>query len=274
MATDDPQHPPQSPRRPTPAAPAAPDYLAPYQKAVAHFGPSFEATLWGSRDAQILRFDVFAALVDFTGCTILDVGSGNGDLPARLLERDIDYRWCIGIDGVDDMIRQAAGRQLPRTTFITGDVLADPDLLSRAAAAGSQAMHNAAASASASAPDGPAAPTATTAPGSHQSPSPELTPTDAQVDYICFSGSLNTMDEAVARRLVDRAFDAAAQGVIFNFLSNRCHPRWHQRSLGPARRFNTLAWLDWAMSRTSRVAFTQDYLDGHDATLLLRHDGE
>ena len=32
------------------------------------------------------------------------------------------------------------------------------------------------------------------------------------------------------------------------------------------------AWLDWALDRTSRVAFTQDYLDGHDATIVLRHD--
>ena len=91
-------------------------------------------------------------------------------------------------------------------------------------------------------------------------------------DFICFSGSLNTMDECVAKALVQRTFDAAAQGVVFNFLSDRPHERWSHHPLEPARRFDTIDWLNWALDLTSRVTFTQDYLDGHDATILLRHD--
>jgi SAM-dependent methyltransferase len=98
--------------------------------------------------------------------------------------------------------------------------------------------------------------------------SPEII-TEAGAAWICFSGTLNTMDERTARGLVGRAFDAAERGVLFNFLSDRCHARWRGRDTGPARRFNTLRWLDWAFSKSSRVAFTQAYMDGHDATIMI-----
>ena len=93
-----------------------------------------------------------------------------------------------------------------------------------------------------------------------------------QADFVCISGTLNTMDEEAARRLVRASFDAAAQGVVFNFLSDRPHPRWRAEDLSPAHRFNTVSWLDWSLGITSRVTFTQDYMDGHDATIMLRHD--
>ena len=67
-------------------------------------------------------------------------------------------------------------------------------------------------------------------------------------------------------------FDASAQGVVFNFLSDKCHPRWSGRDLTPARRFDTLAWLRWSFELSSRVCFTQSYMDGHDATILILHE--
>ncbi len=91
-------------------------------------------------------------------------------------------------------------------------------------------------------------------------------------DFAIISGTLNTMDDPTARELVSRCFDRAAQGVVFNFLSDRPHPKWAGRDLTPARRFDTLDWLDWTMRQTSRVAFTQAYLDGHDATILMLHN--
>jgi len=97
-------------------------------------------------------------------------------------------------------------------------------------------------------------------------------PDGSPPDYLCFSGTLNTMDENIARRLVKMAFLAARQGVLFNYLSDRHHRRFADDNLDPARRFDTLAWLDWAMDLSSRVSFTQDYLDGHDATILIHHD--
>jgi SAM-dependent methyltransferase len=96
----------------------------------------------------------------------------------------------------------------------------------------------------------------------------------ARADWICFSGTLNTMDEKTARRFVASAFDAARRGVVFNFLSDRCARQWRRQRLGPARRFNTLKWVDWALARSTRVQFRQDYLDGHDATIALAHTPE
>jgi SAM-dependent methyltransferase len=91
-------------------------------------------------------------------------------------------------------------------------------------------------------------------------------------DVVCISGTLNTMDEDSARRLVRTAFDSAAQGVVFNFLSNRPDEAYGGKDLGPARRFDTIRWLDWALHLTPRISFTQDYLDGHDATIMMRHE--
>ncbi|OYT68659.1 MAG: hypothetical protein CFK52_14590, partial [Chloracidobacterium sp. CP2_5A] len=95
---------------------------------------------------------------------------------------------------------------------------------------------------------------------------------DASPDFVCISGALNTMDEAAARDLVRKAFEASRRGVVFNFLSDRAQPQWMARDIGPARRFNTIAWIDWALSMTTLVSFTQEYLEGHDATILMRRD--
>lgn len=208
------------------------DYLRPYRDAVARHGPSFEATLWGSADAQRLRFDVMRNLAGgFDGCVLLDVGCGRGDFAAHLDEHGSDYAAVVGIDAMGEMIEGARARAIPRTAFVEGDAIADADVLDRAI---------------------------------------ELAP--AAIDYACFSGTLNTMDDETARVLIERTFAVARQGVLFNFLSDRPHARWEGRALAPARRFDTLAWIDWALARTSRVDFTQSYLDGHDATVLMRHD--
>lgn len=206
------------------------EFLQPYRAAVARHGASFEATLWGTPEAQHLRFDVMIELAGFEGCRIVDIGCGRGDFAAHLIDRGVGFRGFVGVDALPEMIDAARARDLARSTFVAADVVATPQVLSDLG-------------------DDPAPP-----------------------DFACFSGTLNTMDGASARWLVRAAFDAAAQGVIFNFLSNRHHPRWAERDLAPARRFDTLAWLDWAFGLSSRVSFTQDYLDGHDATILIRHD--
>jgi hypothetical protein len=91
-------------------------------------------------------------------------------------------------------------------------------------------------------------------------------------DYVCVSGTLNTMDERTARRLVGAAFAAAARAVVFNFLSSPDHPRFADRDPAPARRFDPLGWVDFALGLSTRVTFTQTYFDGHDATILIEHD--
>lgn len=86
-------------------------------------------------------------------------------------------------------------------------------------------------------------------------------------DVIFFSGSLNTFAEDQARDVIDAAYSAANTGLVFNFLSDRCDRSLLATDTGPASRFNTLAWLDWAFTKTPIVRFRQDYLRGHDATI-------
>lgn len=93
-------------------------------------------------------------------------------------------------------------------------------------------------------------------------------------DLIFFSGSLNTVPEAQARAVVEHAFRVARRGVAFNFLSDQCSPERQNADTGPARRFNTRAWLEWAFSRTPLVSFRQDYFrGGHDATIVMLRGG-
>ncbi len=215
----------------TPAPTNRDAYLDPYREAVMRHGPSFEATLWGSREAQQLRFDVMIDLssaeqAGFDQCSILDVGCGQGDFAQRLLERQVDFAGYLGLDAIEAMVESAGRRALDpqrgRVRFEAADVVAHPAILRR-----------------------------------------------EPFDYICISGTLNTMEEPLARTLVQRSFEAAAKGVIFNFLSDRCPKEMTKRDLWPARRFDTLSWLDWALDLTSRVGFRQDYLDGHDATIII-----
>ncbi|MHC4082029.1 MAG: class I SAM-dependent methyltransferase [Planctomycetota bacterium] len=202
-------------------------YLQPYRQAVERYGAGFEATLWNSPEAQALRFDVMIGLLDLDGRAVLDVGCGQGDLAARLLEQRVPFARYVGVDAVAEMIEAAGARRLERCEFICRDAVADPEVLS-----------------------------------------------SAEPDCVCISGTLNTMDEPTARRLVGAAFAAASRAVVFNFLSSRAHPRWADRDPAPARRFDPVRWLDFALGLSSRVTFDQAYFDGHDATILIEHDAD
>jgi SAM-dependent methyltransferase len=200
-------------------------YLQPYLEAVRQHGAGFKATLWGSPEAQRLRFEVMVAFAGFDDCIVLDVGCGGGDFAAFLHEHHVPFRQFIGIDAMPEVIDQARSLDLPRCVFEVGDVLQQLDALSR-----------------------------------------------WDADFIAMSGTLNTMDDEKARALVKAAFDAAHQGVVFNFLSDRAGPEWIKRDLRPARRFNTADWLHWSLTLSPRVSFTQDYFNGHDATIMIRHE--
>lgn len=197
-------------------------YLKPYREAVRAHGPNFKATLWSSREAQQLRFDVLIDLVDMDDCVILDAGCATGDFAARLIEREVSFSRYVGIDAVAEIIEAARKRHLPRCEFRTADLVHDASMLA------------------------------------------EVSP-----DHVCISGTLNTMDEDSARRLVESAFASARRGVAFNFLSNRADEPCMKRNIGPARRFDTIRWLDWSLHLTPLVVFRQDYLEGHDATILM-----
>ncbi|MCH2152662.1 MAG: class I SAM-dependent methyltransferase [Phycisphaerales bacterium] len=94
---------------------------------------------------------------------------------------------------------------------------------------------------------------------------------DWKPDVCLISGTLNTMTSRQAWRMVLEAHQTSRVGVVFNFLSNRPHPRYHGKDLRPARRFNTARWIARCLQVTPLVSFRQDYLDGHDATIAMRH---
>lgn len=89
-------------------------------------------------------------------------------------------------------------------------------------------------------------------------------------EVAVLSGSLNTLSERRARRVVEAIFEQVSIGVCFNFLSDR-HHRKGPEDLAPARRFSTMAMLRFATATTPRVAFRQDHLDGHDAAIWMAH---
>jgi hypothetical protein len=59
---------------------------------------------------------------------------------------------------------------------------------------------------------------------------------------------------------------------VFNFLSSPDHPRFAHRDPAPARRCDPLRWIEFALGLSTRVTFTQAYLDGHDATILIEKE--
>lgn len=200
-------------------------YLTPYRRAVESFGPSFEATLWASREKQIERFRVMCEMFDFTGRTILDAGSGLGDLALYLVEQGTRFGRYIGIEGVEEIVAKAQTLGLPEAEFHAGDFVSDERIFTR-----------------------------------H---------TDRHgLDVVVFSGSLNTLQADDARRVLERAWVAADEALIFNFLSAR-HGNPDAIDSGPAVRFDPLAMLDWALAITPRVRFRQEYFDGHDATVAM-----
>lgn len=91
---------------------------------------------------------------------------------------------------------------------------------------------------------------------------------------IVFSGSLNTFTERLTTETLGHAWNAAQSAVLFNFLTTRTAKVRASDDTGPANRFDPLALLDWALTETPSVAFRQDYLKGHDATIGMFKDAD
>ncbi len=208
---------------------AAPSYLAPYRAALASHGASFEATGWKNRDMQLARFDIMMEMTDFTGRVIVDAGSGLGGMAEHLNERGVQYGRYIGLDAMPEMIDQSRTRNIPEAEFVVSDFAGETDSFDRFTKRAG----------------GPGA------------------------ELIIFSGSLNTMHEDAALEVLERAWAAATEGVLFNFLSDRAVPKLLAKDAAPARRFNTIRLLDWALTKTPAVQFRQDYFAGHDATIAM-----
>ena len=91
-----------------------------------------------------------------------------------------------------------------------------------------------------------------------------------QPQVICISGTLNTMTDTQVLAVLESAWTATGESLLFNFLSDRAAAS-AERQTKPARRLDPLRLLDWALGKTWSVAFRQDYfLLGHDAAILMQ----
>ena len=86
-------------------------------------------------------------------------------------------------------------------------------------------------------------------------------------EVLVISGALNTADDSVFYTALRRAYDAAAEVLVFNFLSSptlaACDYLWW-RSRGDVVRFAT--------SLGGEVRVLEDYLDG-DCTIAVDKSG-
>jgi SAM-dependent methyltransferase len=88
-------------------------------------------------------------------------------------------------------------------------------------------------------------------------------------DTIVISGALNTMTDRQAMTVLQNAWRATSDVLIFNFLSGACGEGAPLQDT-IARRLDTHALLKWATDSTPYVQFRQDYFrDGHDATIFM-----
>lgn len=96
---------------------------------------------------------------------------------------------------------------------------------------------------------------------------------DAGVDAVVFCGSLNTLPQPEAQRVLDAFWNALTPRpgavLLFNFLSLH-HDRQRTPANPPAVRFDPIEMLAWSLDRTRLTTFRHDYLNGHDATISMR----
>lgn len=86
---------------------------------------------------------------------------------------------------------------------------------------------------------------------------------------IAISGTLNTMSDDEALRVLEAAWAAAGETLIFNFLSDKASPQAPPQAY-PARRLDTMKLFTWALGKTWAVRFRHDYFQfGHDATIMM-----
>jgi ubiquinone/menaquinone biosynthesis C-methylase UbiE len=84
---------------------------------------------WGSRESQTLRFKILEAIGIQSDSTILDIGSGLGDLLEHLRDQNFTGRY-VGVDATEQMATAAKAR-FPDTDFLHRDVLDLPRIFKK-----------------------------------------------------------------------------------------------------------------------------------------------
>lgn len=220
-----------------------PAYLRPYQDAVRAVGPTFGALLWHSRAYQQVRFKVMTESVrevltaghvvrrsPLDGRVFVDLGCGCADYALHLRDEGVEYGRYIGVEAVAGLASASRATLAP---------LSEASVIEADFVADPAVVERLAGSGG---------------------------------EVFLLSGSLNTLEECLALEVLERTWRSVARvrrGVLaFNFLSNRFDEAGLE-GCGPARRFNTLQLLAWALSRCPRLIFRHDYLGARDGTIAM-----
>ncbi|MCG3181185.1 MAG: hypothetical protein BIFFINMI_03560 [Phycisphaerae bacterium] len=94
---------------------------------------------------------------------------------------------------------------------------------------------------------------------------------DPQV--ICISGTLNTYTPRLFFKVLDAAWSAAGECLLFNFLSTFHDPKFSPGG-DVARRFDPLEVLRHGLAFTHHVILRHDYYHGHDCTMAWLKEGQ
>ena len=96
--------------------------LQAFHASLEEHGATVQGVLYGSQESQSKRFQVLSEIADLTGKSILDVGSGLGDLYTYLTSAFSHY---TGVDINPEMVAQAQAR-CPHAHFECRDLLQEP----------------------------------------------------------------------------------------------------------------------------------------------------
>jgi hypothetical protein len=207
-----------------------PEYLAPYARAVAAYGTGFGSLLMTDHAWQAARFAVFARALDLRERAIADLGSGRADLLAWLERQHIGCRRYVAVEAVPEFHDFARSRSAPKQVAAH---FVHADFVREVELC-------------------------------------ERLVAEHELDTLLFSGSLNTLSEADALTVLDRAWRSLAEvrsaALGFNFLAGG--DAWPRPTTRLPRR-ETSRWFAWACERTPLVMFFQHYLGAHDATIVM-----
>lgn len=93
-----------------------------YRRRITRRRENFDVLDWASAQSQQARFAVLTREIDLSGKSLLDVGSGLGDLWTYLKDRHVDVHYT-GVDLLKRMVR-AAERMHPDVQFLQADIFA------------------------------------------------------------------------------------------------------------------------------------------------------
>lgn len=94
-----------------------------FDKSCSVASEGWQASLWTSEEEQFYRYAVMAKFINWNGCSVLDVGCGQGDLMKYIKDRSKAVTYT-GVDVSQEMIKTAKTR-FPDGDFIHADFLAD-----------------------------------------------------------------------------------------------------------------------------------------------------